>query len=296
MRRTMLTVAVLCALILTGAAQQALRQFEVASVKLNTAPASLDNVALNYSPGRFVAIGMPPLLLVQLALDLDATHIELERLPDWVANERYDIVATTGGPKTQPETKAMLRRLLEDRFKLSTHVETRPGRVFHLVRVRPEGSLGSDIRPSAINCDQLQRDRIADTEVKAQEAQQKGQALPPADRRLWQPGEPCSQGGQTVEGVRTLTLAGTTMAGLANRLRPAAGGPVTDRTGLTGAYALTLRYSRPDRRQANAAADTPFDAPLLEAALREQLGLKLEPHEGTTEIVVIDHIERPTPN
>jgi len=118
---------------------------------------------------------------------------------------------------------------------------------------------------------------------------------------MWQPGEPCSPNAQTTRGVSTLTLAGTTMAGLANRLR-GAGPPVTpassviDHTGLTGTYALTLRWSRPDRGPRNAPADAPFEAPLLEAALREQLGLKLERHEGTAEIVVIDHIERPTEN
>lgn len=166
------------------------------------------------------------------------------------------------------------------------------------MRVRP-GSLGSDIRPSDINCDQLQLDRIAASKAKAMEAQQNGQ-IPTFGGPLWQPGEPCSLSAQTVRGVTTLTLAGTTVAGLANRLRgagpPVAGSSVIDHTGLTGTYALTLRWSRPDRRPTNAAADAPFEAPLLEAALREQLGLKLEPHEGTTEIVVIDRIERPTPD
>lgn len=281
------------------ASQEASPQFEVASVKLNKEPFSPNNFGLNYLPGRFVATGAPLNLLMSLALERGGTQIDFKGFPEWAYDARYDIVATTGGPKTQSETLAMLLRLLEDRFKLATHVETRKSPVFHLVRVRPEGSLGSDIRPSAIDCDQLQLDRIAASKAKAMEAQQKGQ-IPTRGGPLWQPGEPCSSSGQTTRGVSTLVLAGTTMAGLANRLR-GAGPPVAtgaasviDHTGLTGPYARTLRWSRPDRRPTNAAADAPFEAPLLEAALREQLGLKLEPHEGTTKVVVIDHIERPT--
>ena len=278
-------------------AQDALPRFEVASVKLNKAPRSLDNLALTYSPGRFMAIGVPVLLLVSIALDLRDTRLETEHLPEWVATERYDIVANTGGPKTQPEVLAMLRQLLEDRFKLATHLETRGSRVFHLVRARTEGPLGGGMRPSAIDCDALQRNRRASIESRAAEAQQNGQTLTLAERSLWQPGEVCSQSGQTMRGTTTLTLAGSTMAGLANRLGVAAGGPVIDHTGLTGTYAVTLRFSRPVGRQTNLTVEPSLDeAPPLEAALRDQLGLKLEPHEGTTEVVVIDRIERPTEN
>ena len=277
-------------------AQDTLLKFEVASVKLNKGPVSLSNLALNSSPNRLVVTGAPLILLITLALDLRDTPLERENLPQRVLTERYDIVAVTGEPRTQPEMIVMFRRLLEDRFKLSTHREARPGRVYHLLRARTEGSLGRDMKPSAIDCDEVARARRANIESMAIEAQQNGQTLTLADRTLWQPGETCSQDARTVSGTTTtFTLPGSTMAALAKRLAPSAGGPVIDHTGLTGTYAVTLRFRRPDRRQTTLTVEPSLDdAPALEAALREQLGLKLEPHEGTTEIVVIDRIERPT--
>jgi len=38
------------------------------------------------------------------------------------------------------------------------------------------------------------------------------------------------------------------------------------------------------------------DSPSLFTALEEQLGLKLEPTKGSVDVLVIDHVEKPTPN
>ena len=64
------------------------------------------------------------------------------------------------------------------------------------------------------------------------------------------------------------------------------GRPVLDKTGLTGNYELRLNYSPTDSG----------DMPSLPTALREQLGLMLESIQAPTPVLVIDHIERPTPN
>jgi uncharacterized protein (TIGR03435 family) len=75
---------------------------------------------------------------------------------------------------------------------------------------------------------------------------------------------------------------------------------VIDRTGLTGLYDFTLKWTpegigttllgRPPTPQ------TPSDpdAPSIFTAVQEQLGLKLEAGRGPVEVVVIDHIEKPT--
>ena len=64
------------------------------------------------------------------------------------------------------------------------------------------------------------------------------------------------------------------------------GQPVLDKTGLSGRYELLLKYSPTDAG----------DLPSLPTALREQLGLTLESIQAPTDVIVIDHIERPTPN
>ena len=66
--------------------------------------------------------------------------------------------------------------------------------------------------------------------------------------------------------------------------------PVIDRTGLRGGYTWTLEWAPDDSPDANA------DLPSLMTALVEQLGLKLESARGSVEVIVIDHVEQPTPD
>ncbi len=74
---------------------------------------------------------------------------------------------------------------------------------------------------------------------------------------------------------------------------PSIGGrPVVDRTGLSGAFDFTLRWSADPQ----AASDAGQDAPSLFTALQEQLGLKLVPAREPVELIVVEHIELPSAN
>jgi uncharacterized protein (TIGR03435 family) len=71
--------------------------------------------------------------------------------------------------------------------------------------------------------------------------------------------------------------------------------PIVDRTGLEGRFDVDLHWSLP----ASASPDgspAVSDGPSVFAALREQLGLKLLKGEAPMDVLVIDHIEPPTPN
>jgi uncharacterized protein (TIGR03435 family) len=68
---------------------------------------------------------------------------------------------------------------------------------------------------------------------------------------------------------------------------------VIDRTGLAGAWDFELTYAPPD---VAAAVSTDSDTPSLVTALVEQLGLKLDATRGPAEVLVVDRIERPTPD
>jgi uncharacterized protein (TIGR03435 family) len=69
------------------------------------------------------------------------------------------------------------------------------------------------------------------------------------------------------------------------------GRPVVDQTRLVGRYDFTLKWSRGDGPNSD-----PNAAPELREAIQEQLGLKLEPVKAPVDVIVIDHVERPSAN
>ena len=73
------------------------------------------------------------------------------------------------------------------------------------------------------------------------------------------------------------------------------GRPVEDKTGLTGKYDVTIRKPVP-QPHAQQAVISPPDPEPSPASIADQLGLKLEPSKGQVEILVIDHVERPSQN
>jgi uncharacterized protein (TIGR03435 family) len=74
------------------------------------------------------------------------------------------------------------------------------------------------------------------------------------------------------------------------------GRTVVDQTGLKGAYDFTLTWGREEPVVSDAGQGSGADAPLLPSAIQEQLGLKLVPTKGQVEVIVIDHVERPSAN
>jgi uncharacterized protein (TIGR03435 family) len=79
--------------------------------------------------------------------------------------------------------------------------------------------------------------------------------------------------------------------------------PVVDNTGLTGIYDIDLKWSpdpsRPDLGDVHNPADLPApdpNRPEIFTAIKEQLGLELKVEKGPVDVIVIDHIEKPTPN
>jgi uncharacterized protein (TIGR03435 family) len=86
------------------------------------------------------------------------------------------------------------------------------------------------------------------------------------------------------------------VAVLAEELSKIVGRNVVDKTGITGRYALKLRFT-PDQGPAMLNGQPTTDPPPdLFTALQEQLGLKLEPARGPVAVLVIDHIAMPTEN
>jgi|SRR5580700_4627952 uncharacterized protein (TIGR03435 family) len=70
---------------------------------------------------------------------------------------------------------------------------------------------------------------------------------------------------------------------------------VVDRTGLGGTFDLSLHFQIVPLDTDSSVTD-PSGPPSISTALRDRLGLKLEPQTGPVDVLVIDHVEEPSPN
>ena len=243
------------AIVLALVLGQATPKFELASIKRNTTvePA----FTMGFMPGgQFRAVGMDVRTLIAIAYQTNQHLFPSQILngPGWIATDAWDINAKVSDDLSKAMSvslrAALLRSLLEDRFKLKLHHEIREVQQYELVKARPDGAPGPQLRRSTVNCN---------VDVTRCETR----ALP----------------GQ-------LTSTNMTSGGLAaflasNVVRTV----VTDKSGLIGGFELMLEWA-PESAGAS-------DKSSIFTALQDQLGLKLNPVRGPTDVVVIDRVERP---
>ncbi|HUP40091.1 MAG TPA: TIGR03435 family protein, partial [Vicinamibacterales bacterium] len=262
-------------------------KFEVASVRQNTGDDG--KVMIGIQPGgRFNAVNVPLWDLIRQAYAIQRT--QLVGAPDWAESARYDIVAKaeTDIPRMGPGAPIgplnyMLQDLLEDRFKLRVHRETRELPVYALTFAKTDRTLGQGLRASTVGCAAVMRGRGA-------------RGGPP-------PGPP-PPGERPQCGMRVapnqVLAGGVSLAQLTQMLSQFTQRIVLDRTGLDGNFDIDLTFT-PERMPQGApppgAPPLTIDpnGPSLFTALQEQLGLKLESERAPVEVLVIDHVERPTP-
>ena len=263
---------------ITSSAQEATRQpssatvaFEVVSVRPNKSGPG--GTFMRRLPGVGIEAGnVTPRDLMLFAYDIQRPY--LVGLPGWAETERFDIVARAGAvPQISPTVgnveSMMLRTLLEDRFRLSMHTETRDMQIYALVLARSDGRLGPRLRRSQVDC--MSTSPAPPSALGAGQPQCTGRNAP----------------GFTAAVGRPISPFLFFLVGQVQRA-------VIDRTGLTGTWDIDLTFS-PDG--AAAPATTPQDSgPSLFTALQEQLGLRLEPSTGPVQVLVIDRIARPTDN
>jgi len=251
-------------------------RFEVASVRRNvsasqtSAPGPLSRTG-PLPGGGYIAGGLRLIDLIRSAYRLQAAQVV--GAPSWVNDERYDIEARAPGA-TPAQNNVMLRALLFDRFGMRAHVETRELPVYALMPVKP-GVLGPGLKTTG-EC-------------------AKGPPVDAPDQPM-----PC---GVLQFGAGQLNAAGASMgqlASIAMNMAQYTGVDriVLDRSGLTGNYFFQLRFRPVGRGGGPSVAPNP-DAqqrPDFFTALREEFGLKLEPQTAPIEVLVIDRIDRPTPD
>jgi uncharacterized protein (TIGR03435 family) len=249
----------------TAAANLPKFEYDVATIKPAKDPAG--GWRLDYQGDTLTGMNVSLLYVAKFAFGIYEDY-RIMGAPKWLDSTTYDISAKIDAPtmdvlKKLPKDQQnralgqMLQDLLAERFQFAAHRETKELPVYFLV-------VGKN-----------------------------GPKLPDAKPDPNGPNNAHWSGPGFRDGIITTTAHNMTTEDLANYLRGPMSRTVLDKTGLTGTYEFTLRYT-PD----NAPQPAPggADAPYLSTALQEQLGLKLESGKGPVEIIVIDHVERPSGN
>ncbi len=275
-------------------AQPATRpRFDVVSIKPCKAgvTSGLQVLGGDSSPGR-LRIGCGILAdtdnigLIQVAYNRYASGrltsmkvIPIEGGPDWIHSERYEIDAKSDGhPSILMMEGPMMQTILEDRFNLRLHRETRQGPVYELAL----GKGSPKLKP-------LQDGSCTPVVT--------GSPLP-----LLQDGQHLCRNMVSPHG--SVDIEGGTLSTLADLLGMVVDRPVIDKTGITSYFEIHLVFSADESAPPQPAPADPGapatvrapDAPGIFHAIQEQLGLRLVPAKGPVDVLVIDHIERPSEN
>jgi uncharacterized protein (TIGR03435 family) len=186
----------------------------------------------------------------------DVRIFQIEGGPDWLTAERFDIIAR--GREGTPDRlrPAMLRTLLAERFKLVAHFETREQQVYALVLLRSDGRLGPELKPSA-----------------------------PGSGSASGPFAAVGNGVARINGNRVpMDIFAIVLTGSVFNQR------VINRTGLSGEFDLDLRFTP------ELSSTTAPELPSIFTAVQEQLGLRLQSERAPVPVLVIDSVQRPTPD
>ena len=241
---------------------------EVASVRL-APPSEIDSMKQSGQipraafPGNKITVTAMSLVgMVRVAYDVRVYQVSPGG-PSWINDDAYDIEAKAEGDVTLTLDgfRQLLQKVLADRFRLTVHRETKEIPVYALV----VGARGPKLTESKSDKYSM---RVGATQIDI------------SDGALGQ-------------------LTGALTSYVVDR-------PVLDRTGLTGRYDLTLKFApEPVQRPSPlpeafsppaAAPSIPSDAPSLFTAVQDQLGLRLESTKAPIDLLLIDHVERPSEN
>lgn len=272
--RRWVAIALLLVSVALVHAQTPLPTFEVASVKPNKSGTTQANIGMPTNGVNLV--NLPLRGIIQLFFQINQPS-KVIGIPDWTITERFDINARAGGPITADERRLMMQALLAERFKLVARKEKREVTVLALMLNRADGTLGPNL------------------------IEDKTCILPSDAARGETPPDPKTPVcGPKTGGAGRFLLVGQTMQQFTSLLALALGRTVADKTGLTARYDIDLSFA-PEQRQFPPGVEipgTPADpnGPSIYTAVREQLGLKLEQVKDQEEVLVVDHIERPSEN
>ena len=236
-------------------------QFEVATIKPSRSNET--GGSLKVSPSGMVNLtNFPVMVLIQLCYNLPSPQISGG--PSWLRSDRFDIVGKrdAAGAPNMSQLRMMLQKLLADRFQLSLHREKKELSVYALTVAKGGPKLVEDTTDP--------------------------NGLPNV----------LGRGGPQGRNFQNLTMT-EFASDLQGTLRDR---PVVDQTGLgSKRYDFILKWT-PFASATNGAtgappaADNPDSPPDIFAAIQQQLGLKLVSTKAPVDVIVIDHVEKPSEN
>jgi uncharacterized protein (TIGR03435 family) len=264
-------------------------KFEVASIKLCAAGESGGRGGKGAknalpSPDRLDVSCETVASLIQLAY-AGRSYAPVSGGPAWINSDRYRIDAKAEGPEsTEKMTGPILQALLEDRFQLKIHRDSREAPVYEMTVAKGGPKLQRAAEGACISYP-----------TKTLVRRPAGQKLMPCGFFFGKK--------KDAPGIFTVNTRGMNLTAFADDLSHVMDRPVVDKTGLPGMFALYAEFI-PDEsmpgllgRKLFAPNGTPAEpGPSIIAALQQQLGLKLEPAKGLREYLVIDHVGRPSEN
>jgi uncharacterized protein (TIGR03435 family) len=257
-------------------------EFEVASVKpvdpgLACCLPQVDAARFTYTATLHDLIGQAYRAFFPCPTKADSGDCAFPGAPTWIYKDRFAIEAKMpeGFPaysRSQfmggraPQLNQMLQALLEDRFKLKVHWETRTMPIYALT----VGKKGPKLTPTAEPAEQRPN------------AMNGSKRLPNGNNLL------------------TLNAVDSSMQDFADRLGEFMDRPVVDGTGLKGNFEFKVEWESEPDSPSNSGPGMigriMHAGPAMFTAIDEQLGLKLESTKGPVEVLVIDHVEQPSAN
>lgn len=228
---------------------------------------------------------------------------QLAGAPDWSADTLYKIEAKAEGNPDKEQMRVMLQSLLEERFKLKLHRETRETPIYSLIVAKG----GHKLKPA--------KDEQGNPIVSLPPPEQNQEKMAERMRNVLSasnapPSMPPGSFGMMIgpDGQAKLTAKAMAMERLATQLSSMTGGRrVIDKTGLTRLYDIEISYGfdaqmmpgliRPSTAGAAGPAPVAEPAgPTIFTAIQEQLGLKLEADKAPLEYFIVDGVEKPSEN
>jgi uncharacterized protein (TIGR03435 family) len=233
-------------------------QFEVATIKPSD-PAECCGRTYGEDGRRFQTRNTYLRWLLMWAYGLQSDQIV--GAPAWIDVDRYNLSGELEGTETPTDHqwRAAVQKLLVDRFQMQVRWEKREMKAYALVVAKggPKFEKGDD-----------------------------DPHHPPRTGFGGAVGQTMYGSGQNV----TITEF------FAQVQRLTLDRPVVDQTGLTGRYNMQLEFTREDPAALGMSQIPDNAPPNLFSAVQEQLGLKLEATKAPVDVLVIDHVEKPSPD